>query len=74
MQLKACKNNKKENRLFPNHCMIHVNIKVSCKKKFARNFLTHNGDSRVKRAAEKRNDEKMLRKGRVTLCIEAAEG
>ena len=54
--------------------MIHVTIKVSCKKKFARNFLTHNGDSRVKRAAEKRNDEKMLRKGRVTLCIEAAEG
>ena len=54
--------------------MIHVTIKVSCKKKLARNFLTHNGDSRVKRAAEKRNDEKMLRKGRVTLCIEAAEG
>ena len=50
-KFKANKTNEKENKLFPNYCMIYVSIKVSVKKKFAKNILTHNEDSHVKEAA-----------------------
>ena len=48
---KINKTNEKENKLFPNYCMIYVSIKVGGKKKFAKNILTHNEDSHVKEAA-----------------------
>ena len=37
-----------------------ISIKVNGKKQLAKTILTYHAESRVKEAAEKRNDEKML--------------
>ena len=61
-RLITSKNDETINRLFPNHCMIwkSISIKVNGKKQLAKTILTYHAESRVKEAAEKRNDEKML--------------